>query len=122
MENLIETSFNRFKKHFDTNDIAIISACRSLDELDVYIDCLDKNEVDDFKIFNIRYELSPAIAGEKNSLWKAFFQDLFAKREKPAKVRFREGWGFAGDLLGSGWEAVVGSLPVSSWEFVKILA
>lgn len=34
MKNLIETSFNRFKKHFDTNDVAIISACRKYAEDD----------------------------------------------------------------------------------------
>lgn len=38
---------------------AIISACRTLNELDVYLDCLDKNELDDFKIFKIKYELYP---------------------------------------------------------------
>jgi hypothetical protein len=36
---------------------AIITACRSLDELDVYLDCLEKGDVNDFKIFNIKYEL-----------------------------------------------------------------
>lgn len=40
---------------------AIITACRSLDELDVYLDCLEKGEVDDFKIFNIKYELYPTL-------------------------------------------------------------
>lgn len=38
---------------------AIITACRKLDELDVYLDCLDKNELDDFKIFKIEYDLYP---------------------------------------------------------------
>lgn len=41
---------------------AIISACRSLNELDVYLDCLDKNEIDKFKIFKIKYELYPVIS------------------------------------------------------------
>lgn len=40
---------------------AIITACRSLDELDVYLDCLEKGEVNDFKIFNIKYELYPTV-------------------------------------------------------------
>lgn len=40
---------------------AIISACRSVDDLDVYLDCLDKNEIDDFKIFKIKYEVHPMI-------------------------------------------------------------
>lgn len=50
---------------------AIISACRTLDELDVYLDCLDKNEVDDFKIFKIKYELHPILAKQdKNNKFK----------------------------------------------------
>ena len=40
---------------------AIISACRTLNELDVYLDCLDKNELEDFKIFSIKYELYPTV-------------------------------------------------------------
>ena len=48
---------------------AIIAACRTLDELDVYLDCLDKNEVDDFKIFKIKYEVYPVKVKEK----KIFF-------------------------------------------------
>lgn len=40
---------------------AIIAACKSLNELDVYLDCLDKNELEEFRIFNIKYELYPMI-------------------------------------------------------------
>ena len=46
---------------------AIISACRTLNELDVYLDCLDKNELEDFKIFKIKYELYPVLAKPRNS-------------------------------------------------------
>ena len=45
---------------------AIITACRNTDELDVYLDCLSKNELEDFKIFEIKYELHPVIVKEKN--------------------------------------------------------
>ncbi len=38
---------------------AIITACKNLDELDIYLDCLNSNELDDFKIFNIKYEILP---------------------------------------------------------------
>ena len=44
---------------------AIISACRTINELDVYLDCLDKNELDDFKIFKIKYELYPMAVKQK---------------------------------------------------------
>ena len=40
---------------------AIIAACKNLDELNVYLDCLDKDELDDFKVFNIEYEITPTI-------------------------------------------------------------
>ena len=46
---------------------AIISACKSLNELDVYLDCLDKNELDDFKIFKIKYELYPTKVSKKQN-------------------------------------------------------
>ena len=44
---------------------AIISACKNLDELDVYLDCLEKNELEDFKIFKIKYELYPMVTKNK---------------------------------------------------------
>ncbi len=61
---------------------AIITACRTLDELDVYIDCLEKNEVDDFKIFDIEYELTPTLVKGSNSLWKEFFSGIFSKTKQ----------------------------------------
>lgn len=36
---------------------AIITACKSLDALDIYLACLDENTLDDFKFFNIKYEI-----------------------------------------------------------------
>lgn len=38
---------------------AIITACKNLDELDTYLDCLSENEVDKFNLFNIKYEILP---------------------------------------------------------------
>lgn len=38
---------------------AIITACSSLDELDIYLACLDDNTLDDFKYFDIKYEIAP---------------------------------------------------------------
>lgn len=38
---------------------AIITACKNLDELDIYLDCLSSNELDKFKIFEIKYEITP---------------------------------------------------------------
>ena len=38
---------------------AIITACKNLDELDIYLDYLSSNELDKFKIFDIKYEMLP---------------------------------------------------------------
>ncbi len=45
---------------------AIITACKNLDELNVYLDCLEKDELEDFKIFNIKYEIHPIVSNDKN--------------------------------------------------------
>ena len=39
----------------------IIAACRNLEELDIYLDCLDENELFDFRCFEIRFEVAPSI-------------------------------------------------------------
>ena len=49
----IELMFN-----YDLNPI-IISACRNLDELDIYLDCLSTNQLYDFKCFQIIFEVNP---------------------------------------------------------------
>ncbi len=46
---------------------AIIAACKNLNELDVYLDCLDKNELNDFKIFKIKYELYPMVVNKNKT-------------------------------------------------------
>lgn len=39
---------------------AIITACKSLDELDVYLACLEDDTLEDFQFFDIKYEIPPA--------------------------------------------------------------
>ena len=51
---------------------AIITACNSLDELDIYLACLDENDLDDFKFFNIKYEVSLALTQKRT---ESFFID-----------------------------------------------
>ncbi|MBQ2835265.1 MAG: hypothetical protein IJE68_00280 [Clostridia bacterium] len=41
---------------------AIITACKSLDELDIYLACIEENALDDFKFFNIKYEVPLSIS------------------------------------------------------------
>lgn len=41
---------------------AIITACNSLDELDIYLACLDENTLDDFHFFNIKYDVPLSIS------------------------------------------------------------
>ena len=38
---------------------AIITACKNSDELDIYLDCLNSNELDKFTLFDIKYEMFP---------------------------------------------------------------
>lgn len=39
----------------------IITACRNLDELDIYLDCLEENELYDFTCFEIKFEVMPQL-------------------------------------------------------------
>lgn len=41
---------------------AIITACKSIDELDIYLACLEENALDDFHFFKIKYEIPLAIS------------------------------------------------------------
>lgn len=50
---------------YDLNP-AIISACQNIDELDIYLDCLDTNELDKFDIFDIKYEINPTVVKKRN--------------------------------------------------------
>ena len=47
----------------------------------MYLDCLEKNELDDFKIFNIKYELHPIVVKNKDEFsdkqnWFQEFMDF----------------------------------------------
>ena len=44
---------------------AIISACRNLDELDIYLDCLEENEIDKFDCFKIVFDVAPVLVKKK---------------------------------------------------------
>ena len=44
----------------------IISACRNLQELDIYFDCLDDNELEKFSCFKIVYKVMPVIMKNNN--------------------------------------------------------
>lgn len=43
---------------------AIITSCNSLDELDIYLACLDDNTLEEFPFFNIKFEIPPAVLPE----------------------------------------------------------
>lgn len=55
---------------------AIITACKNLDQLDIYLDCLETNELDDFPFFKIKYELYPMKVKTK----KFDFEDVTPKK------------------------------------------
>lgn len=44
---------------------AIITACKNLNELDVYLSCLEYNELEDFHFFKITYDSVPIIVKKK---------------------------------------------------------
>lgn len=46
---------------------AIITACENIDQLDIYLACLEDNTLEDFKFFNIKYEIAPALNKEKEN-------------------------------------------------------
>lgn len=41
---------------------AVISSCKNLDELDIYLACLDDNTLDEFHFFDIKYEIPLALS------------------------------------------------------------
>lgn len=45
---------------------AIITACNSLDELDIYLACLEDNSLDDFPFFDVKYEIAPKLEKQEN--------------------------------------------------------
>lgn len=47
---------------------AIITACRNLDELDIYLDCLENNETEKFKCFNIIFEIPPILSQKSSKI------------------------------------------------------
>ena len=49
---------------YELNPI-IIAACRNLDELDIYLDCLEENELYDFTCFEIKFEVMPQLTKTK---------------------------------------------------------
>ena len=46
---------------------AIITACKNMQELDIYLDCLDDNELEKFPCFKIVYKSTPTIAKSKKN-------------------------------------------------------
>lgn len=55
-----------FELMFETNlHPAIISACKNLEELDIYLDCLEDNELEKFSCFKIIYKSLPTIRKTK---------------------------------------------------------
>ena len=47
---------------------AIITACKSLNELDIYLACLEDNTLDDFRFFDVKYEITPVVVNSSKML------------------------------------------------------
>lgn len=54
---------------YELNPI-VIAACRNLDELDIYLDCLEEKELHDFTCFEIKFEVMPLLTKNKNKTKK----------------------------------------------------
>lgn len=46
---------------------AIITACKSLDELDIYLACLEDNSLEDFPFFDVKYEIAPKLQKQEST-------------------------------------------------------
>lgn len=44
---------------------AIITACKNIDELDVYLSCLEDDQLDKFNLFDIKFEMLPQASKNK---------------------------------------------------------
>ena len=40
---------------------AVITACKNLNELDIYLSCLEFNELEDFRFFKVVYDVLPVV-------------------------------------------------------------
>ena len=47
---------------------AIITACKNLDELDIYLSCLEDNKLEEFKLFDIKFICLPTVEKNNKSL------------------------------------------------------
>ena len=45
---------------------SIITACKNLDEFDIYLDCLYSNELDDFKCFKTIFDVNPIVSSNND--------------------------------------------------------
>lgn len=41
---------------------AVITACSSINELDIYLACMEYDELDNFRFFNVKFEVAPLIS------------------------------------------------------------
>lgn len=46
---------------------AVISACKNLDELDIYLDYLENGELHNFNCFNVIFDVAPLVVAKKRS-------------------------------------------------------
>ncbi len=64
---------------------AVIAACKSLRELDVYLSCLEYDELEDFHFFKVAYDVNPLTGQDK------FSPQAIAKRamsnSNPSKIK-----------------------------------
>jgi len=55
---------------------SVIAACKNLDELDIYLDCLNNNELSKFTIFETVYEIAPSKEQKRTLITLFLFKAL----------------------------------------------
>ncbi len=53
-------SFGFRMMHYHALHPAVITACNSYEELDYFLECLEKNDLDSFNLFKVKFEVPPA--------------------------------------------------------------
>lgn len=72
---------------------AIIAACEDTDQLDIYLDCLETNELDDFPFFEVKFEMYPVKVYNKydfESKNENIFSNFFKKFKFMMKSKLKK--------------------------------
>jgi len=64
---------------------AVIASCKDLNQLDIYLSCLEYNELDDFPFFKVVFNVAPVVTKTEAIKKAASKKKTLAKRKKAAE-------------------------------------